>query len=112
MGVEAVIDKDLASALLAKQLQADLLLIPTGVEQVAINFGTPEQRWLNHLNVGDAEELIRQGQFGAGSMLPKVEAILRFVTHEREGRSGKGLITSGPAIKRALMRETGTWITR
>ncbi|WP_267223529.1 carbamate kinase [Dyella silvae] len=113
VGVEAVIDKDLASALLAKQLQADLLLIPTGVEQVAINFGTPEQRWLNHLSVSEAQELIQQGQFGAGSMLPKVEAILRFVTHdESQKRSGKGLITSGPAIKRALMRETGTWITR
>jgi carbamate kinase len=113
VGVEAVIDKDLASALLAKQLQADLLLIPTGVEQVAINFGTPGQRWLNHLSVEDAQELIRQGQFGAGSMLPKVEAILRFVTHdERQGRDGKGLITSGQAIKRALMHETGTWITR
>jgi carbamate kinase len=111
-GVEAVIDKDLASALLAQQLHADLLMIPTGVEQVAVNFGTPEQRWLGHLSIGDANELIRQGQFGAGSMLPKVEAILRFVTHSQDqGKKGKGLITSTPAIKRALLRETGTWIS-
>jgi carbamate kinase len=112
-GVEAVIDKDLASALLAKQLQADLLLIPTGVEQVAVNFGTPEQRWLSHLDVDEAQELVRQGQFGAGSMQPKVEAILQFVTSVAPGgRQCAGLITSPSAIKRALLRETGTWITR
>jgi carbamate kinase len=111
-GVEAVIDKDLASALLAEQLDADLLLIPTGVEQVAIDFGKPEQRWLDSLSMDDARELIAQGQFGAGSMLPKVEAILRFVEHSRSrGRQGQGLITSPEAIRRALERKTGTWIT-
>jgi carbamate kinase len=111
-GVEAVIDKDLASALLAQQLEADLLLIPTGVEQVAVNFGTPEQRWLDTLTVSEARELIAQGQFGAGSMLPKVEAILRFVSHTGpHGRAGEGLITSPTAIRRALERRTGTWIT-
>ncbi|WP_277186452.1 carbamate kinase [Caballeronia sp. BR00000012568055] len=111
-GVEAVIDKDLASALLAQQLEADLLLIPTGVEQVAVNFGTPEQRWLDTLSVAEAKKLIEQGQFGAGSMQPKVEAILRFVTHTGpNGRAGEGLITSPAAIRRALERKTGTWIT-
>ena len=111
-GVEAVIDKDLASALLAEQLKADLLLIPTGVEQVAVNFGTPEQRWLDTMNVSEARELIAQGQFGAGSMLPKVEAILRFVSHtDPKGAAGEGLITSPAAIRRALERRTGTWIT-
>ncbi|KDR27705.1 MULTISPECIES: carbamate kinase [Caballeronia] len=111
-GVEAVIDKDLASALLAQQLKADLLLIPTGVEQVAVNFGTPEQRWLDTMSVSEARELIAQGQFGAGSMLPKVEAILRFVSHiEPDGHAGEGLITSPAAIRPALERRTGTWIT-
>lgn len=111
-GVEAVIDKDLASALLAQQLEADLLLIPTGVEQVAVNFGTPAQRWLSSLSIEEAEALIREGQFGAGSMQPKVEAILRFVKHSlQSGRSGRGLITSPAAIKQALLRSTGTWIT-
>ncbi|SAK91084.1 carbamate kinase [Caballeronia hypogeia] len=112
-GVEAVIDKDLASALLAQQLNADLLLIPTGVEQVAVNFGTPEQRWLSSMSIGEAREFIAQGQFGAGSMLPKVEAILRFVSKAGpQGRGGEGLITSPAAIHRALARQTGTWITR
>ena len=112
-GVEAVIDKDLASALLAEQLGADLLLIPTGVEQVAINFGKPNQRWLDTLSLAEAQKLISQDQFGAGSMLPKVEAIMQFVTHSRSnGGHAKGLITSPEAIKRALDRKTGTWITQ
>jgi carbamate kinase len=112
-GVEAVIDKDLASALLAEQLGADLLLIPTGVEQVAINFGKPDQRWLDTLSLEEAKTLIAQDQFGAGSMLPKIEAIMRFVSHSRaSGGNGKGLITSPEAIRRALDQKTGTWITQ
>jgi carbamate kinase len=112
-GVEAVIDKDLASALLAEQLGADLLLIPTGVEQVAINFGKPDQRWLDSLSLAEAQKLIEQDQFGAGSMLPKVEAIMRFVAHSKlHGGQGKGLITSPEAIRRALDHQTGTWITQ
>ncbi|AHG20452.1 carbamate kinase [Chania multitudinisentens RB-25] len=110
-GVEAVIDKDLASALLAEQLGADLLLIPTGVEQVAINFGTPQQQWLDTLNIERAQALLQQGQFGAGSMQPKIEAILRFVEHsQQQGNKGQGLITSPQAIKAALNHQTGTWI--
>ncbi|WP_213780027.1 carbamate kinase [Caballeronia sp. dw_276] len=112
-GVEAVIDKDLASALLAEQLGADLLLIPTGVEQVAINFGKPDQRWLDTLSLEEAKTLIAQDQFGAGSMLPKIEAIMRFVAYSRaSGGNGKGLITSPEAIHRALDQKTGTWITQ
>jgi carbamate kinase len=88
------------------------LLIPTGVEQVAINFGKPDQRWLGALSMAEAHELIAQGQFGAGSMLPKVEAILRFVADSQlHGRQGQGLITSPEAICRALDHKTGTWIT-
>jgi carbamate kinase len=97
--------------LLAEQLGADLLLIPTGVEQVAVNFGTPEQRWLDRLSVGEARDLIAQGQFGAGSMQPKVEAILRFVSKSRaSGKDASGLITSPAAIRDALLHKTGTWI--
>lgn len=110
-GTEAVIDKDLASALLAEKLNADMLLIPTGVEQVAVNFGTPEQRWLDKLTLAEAEKLSAEGQFGAGSMQPKVEAILGFVKQSQaKGQKGLGLITSPQAIKAALEHKTGTWI--
>lgn len=111
-GVEAVIDKDLASALLAEQLSADLLLIPTGVEQVAVNFGTPQQKWLSQLSVAGAEAFIREGQFGVGSMQPKVEAIVKFINNsQQQGKSAQGLITSPDAIKAALNHQTGTWIS-
>ncbi|MEG2664931.1 MAG: carbamate kinase [Hafnia sp.] len=111
-GVEAVIDKDLASALLASQLGADLLVIPTGVEKVAINFGTPHQQWLDTLTVTQARKFLREGQFGIGSMQPKVEAILNFVDSSLEqGKKAKGLITTPQAIKSALAHQSGTWIT-
>lgn len=111
-GVEAVIDKDLASALLAEQLSADLLLIPTGVEQVAVNFGTPQQQWLSQLSVEQAEAFIREGQFGVGSMQPKVEAIVKFINNsQQQGKNAKGLITTPEAIKSALNHQTGTWIS-
>jgi len=103
--VEAVIDKDRASALLAIELNADLLLIPTGVERVAIHFGTPQQRWLDKLALEEAEQLLREGQFGVGSMGPKVEAML---TYLRQRPGGSGLITTPEAIGRALQGETGT----
>ncbi|NDG38884.1 MAG: carbamate kinase [Betaproteobacteria bacterium] len=103
--VEAVIDKDRASALLAIELNADLLLIPTGVERVAIHFGTPQQRWLDKLALDEAEQLLREGQFGAGSMGPKVEAMLSYL---RQRPGGSGLITTPEAIGRALQGETGT----
>lgn len=112
-GIEAVIDKDLASALLAEQLAADLLLIPTGVEQVAINFGTPEQRWLSELSLEQADLLIAQGQLGVGSMQPKVEAIAQFIRQSHQhGKTASGLITRPESIKAALSHQTGTWITR
>ncbi len=111
-GVEAVIDKDLASALLARQLEADLLLIPTGVEKVAINFGTPQQQWLDTLTANQARDLMDQNQFGAGSMQPKVEAIVDFIHQSQQaGKSAKGLITSPEAISAALQHQSGTWIT-
>lgn len=107
VGVEAVIDKDLASALLAAQLGADLLAIPTGVPQVAIHWGTPEQQWLDTLSVEQARTYAREGHFGEGSMRPKVEAVAGFV-EARPG--GAGVITSPERLRDALDRKTGTWI--
>ena len=91
VGVEAVIDKDLASALLAARLGADLLAIPTGVERVAIDFGEPDQQWLDRLTIAEATQLAEDGQFGEGSMRPKVEALVGFV---RQRPGGAGVITS------------------
>jgi carbamate kinase len=106
-GVEAVIDKDRAAALLAIEMKADLLMIPTGVERVAIRFGAPDQKWLDTLTVADAERYAAEGHFGAGSMGPKIEAILRFV----KARPGaRGVITNVESIARALAGKTGTWI--
>lgn len=110
-GVEAVVDKDLASALIAEKLHAELLLISTGVEQVAVNFGTPEQRGIDNLTIAEAQKLLNEGQFGEGSMQPKVEAIVDFVSRSQaKGRSAQGLITSPNAIHAALQHKTGTWI--
>ena len=111
-GVEAVIDKDLASALLASQLSADLLVIPTGVEKVAIHVGTPQQQWLDAISTADARTLLQEGHFGVGSMQPKIEAILDFVNaSQKQGKNASGLITSPQALKAALAHQNGTWIT-
>jgi carbamate kinase len=107
-GVEAVIDKDRASALLARSLQADLLLIPTGVERVALRFGLPGQCWLDNLDAASARRYLEQGHFGAGSMGPKVQAILDYLA---ACPKGLGLITSLDGMRRALRGETGTRIT-
>ncbi|MDF1500405.1 MAG: carbamate kinase [Anaerolineales bacterium] len=106
LGVEAVIDKDFASALLATSLNADLLLISTAVEKVAINFNQPNQEWLDRMTLAEAKEYLEQGHFGKGSMEPKVRAILGFL--ERGGR--QALITNPENIERALKGETGTLI--
>ncbi|HJU23262.1 MAG TPA: carbamate kinase [Casimicrobiaceae bacterium] len=106
-GVEAVVDKDRASALLAIDMSADLLMIPTGVERVAIRFGEPDQQWLDHIGVDEAERYAAEGHFGEGSMRPKVEALLTFVKHRPGGR---GVITNPENMARALRGETGTWI--
>jgi carbamate kinase len=106
-GVEAVIDKDRASALLAIEMKADLLMIPTGVPRVAIRFGRPDQIWLDKITIAQAEAYASEGHFGAGSMGPKIEALLRFV----KGRpGGRGVITNAENIERAVRGETGTWI--
>jgi len=106
-GVEAVVDKDSASALMAAELGADLFAIPTGVERVAVNWGKPDQRWIDHLTVAEATALARSGELGEGSMRPKVEALVAYL--ERHP-GGAGLITSAQMLPAALRRETGTWI--
>lgn len=83
-GASAVIDKDWASAKLAEMIDADLLIILTAVEKVAINFGKPDEQWLDNLSLRDAERFIEEGHFAKGSMLPKVEAAAAFA------RSGPG----------------------
>lgn len=107
-GVEAVIDKDLGSSLLASMINADLFLITTAVEKAALNFNKPDQKWLDRLTVDEAKRYMSEGHFARGSMLPKMQAILRFL--ERGGR--QALITNPENIERALRGETGTWIVR
>jgi carbamate kinase len=103
-GVEAVIDKDLASALFASCIDADLFLISTEVEKVAINFNKPDVQWLDRLSIADAKKYLAEGQFGKGSMEPKVKAVLSFI--ERGGK--KALITNPDHMLHALRGETGT----
>ena len=106
VGVAAVIDKDFASSLLAGEIGAELLLISTAVEKVAINFNKPNQRNLDQMTVVEAEQYITEGHFAKGSMLPKIQAAIRFL----KGGGQKALITDPPNITRALAGETGTWI--
>ena len=105
-GVEAVIDKDFGSAILASMINADLFLISTAVEKVAINFNKPDQKWLDTMTVAEARKYLAEGQFAKGSMLPKIEAILKFM--DKGGK--KALITDPEHIKYALEGKTGTWI--
>ncbi len=105
-GIEAVIDKDFASALLANELKADLLLISTAVEKVAINFNKENEKWLDEMTVAEAKQYIDEGHFAPGSMLPKIKACIQFLENGGE----KALITDPQNIPRALAGETGTWI--
>jgi carbamate kinase len=106
LGVEAVIDKDFGSSLLATMIKADLFLISTAVEQVAINYNKPDQQWLKQITLAEAKNYMAQGHFAKGSMLPKIQAIIRFL--EQGGK--QALITNPENITRALAGETGTWI--
>jgi carbamate kinase len=105
-GAEAVIDKDYASALLAQSINADLFLIATAVDQVAINFKQPNEAWLDRMTVAEAEQFIEEGHFAKGSMEPKIDAILQYLKNGGK----KGLITTPWNIARALKGETGTWL--
>lgn len=107
-GVAAVIDKDYAAELLAEQVNADVLLILTEVEKVALHFNTPEQKNLSHMSVKEAAQYVEEGHFAAGSMLPKVQAAMKFV---RSNPEKKAIITSLDKAIEALAGRTGTVIT-
>jgi carbamate kinase len=106
-GVAAVIDKDFGSSLLARNIGADMFVISTAVEKVAINFGKPEQKWIDKMTVSEAKKYLAEGShFAKGSMAPKIEAIIWFL----EGGGKQAIITNPENIGRALKGETGTWI--
>jgi carbamate kinase len=106
-GVAAVIDKDYASSLLATSIDAELFLISTAVEKVALNFGAPEQKWLDQMTLSEARQYLGEGRhFKKGSMAPKIQAIIWFME-----QGGKRAIVTNPAnIERALNGETGTHV--
>jgi carbamate kinase len=107
-GVAAVIDKDFASSLLASTIGADLFIISTAVERVALNFGTPEQQWVDHMTLSEAQAYLASGKhFAGGSMAPKIQAIAWFL--ERGGK--EALVTNPENVERALRGETGTRFT-
>ena len=107
-GIPAVIDKDFASERLAELLEADYLIILTGIEKVAVNFGKPDQKWLDEISVSEAEQYIKEGHFAPGSMLPKVEAAIKFI---KSNPDKKALITSLEKAKDGINGLTGTVIT-
>jgi carbamate kinase len=107
-GVAAVIDKDFAAELLAEQVDADVLMILTEVEKVAINWGKPNQENLSHMSLNDAARYVEEGHFAPGSMLPKVQACMKFV---RSNPSKKAIITSLDKAIDALEGKTGTVVT-
>ncbi len=107
-GVAAVIDKDFAAELLAEQVDADTLMILTEVEKVAINWGKPDQKNLDHMSLAEAAQYVEEGQFAPGSMLPKVEAAMKFA---RTYPNKKAIITSLDKAIDALEGKTGTVIT-
>jgi len=107
-GTAAVIDKDYACSLLAREIHADLLLIATAVEKVALGFGTPEQRWVDRMSLTEARtHLAEGGHFARGSMAPKIQAVIWFL----EAGGKQALITNPENIGRALRGETGTWFS-
>ena len=102
-----MIDKDFASSLLAQSLKADLFLIATAVEKVAVNFGKPEQKWLDKMTVAEAKAYLDEGiPFSKGSMAPKIQAAIWYL----ENGGKEALITNPESIGRALKGETGTHI--
>lgn len=107
-GREAVIDKDLAAAMLAKDLKADLFVISTAVEKVALNYGKPDQKNLDTVNLEEAEEYIKEGHFAKGSMLPKMEAMTDFV----RTTGSMGIITDPHNLYDAIYSDKGTKIVK
>ena len=109
IGTAAVIDKDFASSLLASSINADMFIVATAVEKVAINFGKPDQQWLDKMTLAEAKAYLAEGKhFAKGSMAPKIQAAILYLENGGE----KALITDPQKIGRALKGETGTWIVR
>jgi carbamate kinase len=112
-GVAAVIDKDLTSAMLAAHLHADALIMLTGVERVALDFGKPTQRWLDQMTLDEARRHAAAGQFPPGSMGPKIEAAIGYLEESPlANRDGTVIITSLEKAFDALMGRAGTRIRR
>lgn len=108
-GIAAVIDKDYASSLLAQKIGAELFIISTAVEKVAINFGKPDQKWIDRMTLEEAKAYLAEGtHFAKGSMAPKIQAIIWFL----ENGGKQALITNPENIGRAIKGETGTWIVK
>jgi carbamate kinase len=106
-GTAAVIDKDYASSLLAREINADLFIISTAVEKVALNFGKPDEKWLDKMTLSEAKAHLAEGaHFAKGSMAPKIQAIIWYL----EAGGKQALVTNPENIGRALKGETGTWI--
>ncbi|MHC1739984.1 MAG: carbamate kinase [Anaerolineaceae bacterium] len=109
IGTAAVIDKDFASSLLARLIHADLFVISTAVEKVAINYGKPNQKWLDRITLAEAKAYLAEGiHFAKGSMAPKIQAVIMYL----ENGGKEALITNPENIGRALRGETGTWIVK
>jgi len=106
-GVEAVIDKDYVASLIAREVRVDLFIILTGVERVFLDFGTPQQRPIENMTIGQAQEYLEQGQFPRGSMGPKIEAAIEYI----KAGGKEVLITSASHLKAALLNRSGTRIT-
>jgi carbamate kinase len=105
-GVAAVIDKDHAGSLLARSIEADLFIMLTAVEKVALRFGQPEQRWINRMTLDETKKRLNEGiHFAKGSMEPKIEAIIAYLA----GGGRRALVTSPEQLGRALKGLTGTW---
>lgn len=107
-GIDAVIDKDFATSLLAEQIDAETLIITTGVPQVYTNFGKPNQKALDEITIEEAKKHIDDGQFPDGSMLPKIKASLSFL----ENNGTKVIITNPESLQAAMNKQTGTHITK
>ncbi|MFD1781025.1 carbamate kinase [Fredinandcohnia salidurans] len=107
-GIDAVIDKDFATSLLAEQVNAETLIITTGVSRVCINFGKPNQKALEKITVEETKQYVKEGHFPAGSMLPKIEASLSFI----EKNGSRVIITDPESLKDAINEKAGTHIVK
>jgi carbamate kinase len=107
-GIDAVIDKDFATSLLAEQINADALIITTGVSRVCINFGKPNQKALEKISIEETKQYVAEGHFPPGSMLPKIEASLSFL----ESNGSRVIITNPESLKDAIIEKAGTHIVR